>query len=126
MDLAKKVFKLSLLGFVSAACGELDCDARRTSGWKHLLVTDEEHAAVLEEANQAEDAGELFPEGPAAGDEDAEDGEESGEPMEPPPEDLAEEPLHCRKTLWPRSLLHHHQPMWPRSRCRSRQFQGRL
>ena len=54
MSLAGAVLRSSLLGFVSAACGQMDRDGLRASGWKHLLVTDENHAAVLEEANQAQ------------------------------------------------------------------------
>ena len=54
MSLARAVLWSSLLGFVSAAYGPMDRDGLRASGWKHLLVTDENHAAVLEEANEAQ------------------------------------------------------------------------
>jgi hypothetical protein len=57
---AKHVFKSLLLGLVSGACDTLVNDWPRKSGWKHLLVSDEDHASVLEEANQANAAGELF------------------------------------------------------------------
>ena len=40
-------------------CLRVDGPRRLRAGWKHLLVTDESYAAVLEEANQAQ-PGKLF------------------------------------------------------------------
>jgi hypothetical protein len=63
IDSSRKVLCASLLGYVNDACGKLENDLPRNAGWKHLLVSEEDHASVLEDAIKAHQAGELFSSG---------------------------------------------------------------